>query len=144
MSTSLFAKDAVTGSNDAVALSNNNLHVAQYVWDTNTLSWIKQSVTTESGAPASNVNVTNTSIPVTQSGTWTVVTSAPTYAKRYDSVDSTTSYLGNAAVGSSESSSVWQVQKLVFGVDGDVTITWADGDALFNNSWTNRASLSYS
>ena len=42
------------------------------------------------------------------------------------------------------SSATWQIQKLAFGTDGDVTITWADGDAAFDNIWDNRASLTYS
>ena len=66
-----------------------------------------------------------------------------TFAKRYDQADSTTAYLGDAAVASAEGSAVWRIQKLVFGVDGDVTITWADGDTSFDNIWTNRASLTY-
>lgn len=93
MSVSLFGKDSLTGSNDPVSVSNNNLHVAQYVWDTNTLSWIKQ--TGSSGATGSDVTVTNFpatqpisgsvsilnfpatqpvsgTIAATQSGTWTI------------------------------------------------------------------------
>lgn len=62
MSVSLFGKDAITGSNDPVSISNNNLHVAQYIWDTNTLAWIKQ--TGSSGAVGSDVTVTN--FPATQ------------------------------------------------------------------------------
>jgi hypothetical protein len=62
MSISLFGKDSITGSNDPVSITNNNLHVAQYVWDTNTLSWIKQ--TGSSGATGSDVTVTN--FPATQ------------------------------------------------------------------------------
>ncbi len=67
----------------------------------------------------------------------------PPYALRYEVVDSTTSYLGVAEAGEAEGSAVWQVRRLVFSVDGDVTITWADGDSLFDNVWTNRASLTY-
>jgi hypothetical protein len=62
MSVSLFGKDAITGSNDPVSISNNNLHVAQYIWDTNTLAWIKQ--TGSSGAVGADVTVTN--FPATQ------------------------------------------------------------------------------
>lgn len=142
MSAAVFGKDTVTGSNDAVAISSNSLHVAQYVWDTATLSWVRQS--TGGTGTGGEVVVTNSSIPVSQNGAWNVSITFPTYSKRYDQADSTTAYLGNAAIGASEGSSVWQIQKLVFGVDGDVTVTWADGDNLFNNSWTNRASLSYS
>lgn len=141
MSTAIFGKDAITGSNDAVVITNNALHMNQYVWDTATLSWVKQIQSTSTGTSA-DVNVTNVSIPVTQSGSWTV--SNPLYAKRYDQVDSTTAYLGDATVGSTTSSGVWRIQKLVFGGTGSVTITFADGNINFDNVWDNRASLSYS
>jgi hypothetical protein len=72
----VYGKDSVTGSTDAVAISNNNLHVAQYIWDSNTLAWVKQ-VTSGTGV-GSEVVVTNASIPVTQSGAWTVVANAGT------------------------------------------------------------------
>ena len=67
------------------------------------------------------------------------------YATRYDqdAATPTFAYLGKAAVSSATSAAVWQVQKLVFGADGDVTITWADGNASFDNIWDNRAALTY-
>ncbi len=70
---------------------------------------------------------------------------ATEYATRYDqdAATPTFAYLGKAQVASATSAAVWQIQKLVFGVDGDVTITWADGNAAFDNVWDNRASLSY-
>lgn len=67
----------------------------------------------------------------------------PVYTKRYDVVDSTTSYLGDAPVGSSESSPRWRIQKLTF-ASGGVTILFANGSTEFNQVWSNRASLSYS
>lgn len=68
------------------------------------------------------------------------------YATRYDQDSSTPTfaYLGKAPVGSATSAAAWQIQKLDFGADGDVTVTWADGDAAFNNIWDDRASLTYS
>lgn len=71
---------------------------------------------------------------------------ATNYATRYDQDASTPTfaYLGKAAVGTATSAAAWQIQKLTFGVDGDVDITWADGDASFDNVWDDRASLSYS
>jgi hypothetical protein len=65
------------------------------------------------------------------------------YAKRVDSVSDTDMYKGEAVVGSSTDNAVWRIQKVVFGTDGDVTITWADGNANFDNVWDNRLSLSY-
>lgn len=71
---------------------------------------------------------------------------ATNYATRYDqdAATPTFAYLGKAQVGTATSAATWQIQKLTFGTDGDVTITWADGNASFDNIWDNRASLSYS
>jgi hypothetical protein len=69
------------------------------------------------------------------------------YATRLDNDASppTVSYFGTAETGSAEGSAVWRIKKIVYGaVDGDVTVTWADGNANFDNVWTNRAALSYS
>lgn len=54
-------------------ISTGEQAVAGYVWDTTTLSWIASTASAGGGA-SGNVNVTNTSLPVSQVGTWTVVT----------------------------------------------------------------------
>jgi len=60
-----------------------------------------------------------------------------------DEADSSTTYVGWAPIGSSTSSAVWRIKKIY--TSGTVTtITWADGNAKFDNVWDNRASLSYS
>lgn len=66
------------------------------------------------------------------------------YSKRVDFVGSSQIYRGEAAVGSSNSSSVWRIRRITIGVDGDVTEEWAGGTALFDKVWDNRAVLSYS
>jgi hypothetical protein len=114
--------------------SENVNKVATYVWDTGSLAWVKS--TGGGGGTGGSVAVTN--FPAVQPVT------LPAYATAYDQVSSVLAYLGKAAIGSGQSSSVWQVQQLVFTPSGGVTITWADGDALFNNTWANRASLTYS
>ena len=114
MSTVIRGTDELTGSNDPVNITQNKLHIAQYVWDVNTLAWIRQT-----GSAGTGTDVTVTNLPPTQVVTGTV--SLPTYAKRYDKVDETTSYLGDATVGSGQSSAVWRIQKLTFGVDGVVS-----------------------
>jgi hypothetical protein len=140
MSTVIYGKDSVTGSNDPVNLSDNKLHIAQYVWDTNTLSWIRQ--TGGSGGVGTEVSITN--FPAVQPVSGTVTTTLPVYAKRYDQVDASTAYLGEADVGSAESSAVWRIQRLSFTVDGDLSVVFADANANFDNVWANRLSLSYS
>lgn len=68
------------------------------------------------------------------------------YATRLDqdAITPTLAYFGRAEPGSATSAAVWQIKRLDIGADGDVDVTWADGDALFNNVWDDRASLSYS
>jgi predicted extracellular nuclease len=51
-------------------------------------------------------------------------------------------YIGKAAVGSSESAAVWQIQRIP--TSGIVTAVYADGNGNFDNVWTNRGSLTYS
>lgn len=70
MSTFITGKSPVTGSHDEVFVTGNGFHVNQYVWDTNTLNWIKQA--SSGGGTGTEVTVTNASIPVTQSGVWSV------------------------------------------------------------------------
>jgi hypothetical protein len=55
----------------------------------------------------------------------------------------TLAYLGQALPGTSASSAGWRIQKLIFSVDGDVTVQWADGNANFDNVWNDRTSLTY-
>lgn len=66
-----------------------------------------------------------------------------TYAVRVDQTDANTVYRGEAVAGSAEGSNSWRIQKVVVSGD-DVTITWADGNSNFDNSWTNRLSYTYS
>jgi hypothetical protein len=74
------------------------------------------------------------------------------YARRIDTIDDspsvniTTIYKGEAAIGSTEADSVWRISRTRIddNTDGDVIEVWADGSAAFVNSWDNRASLSYS
>jgi hypothetical protein len=67
-----------------------------------------------------------------------------TYTSNFDQYDAATGYVGDALPGTATSAALWRIKKLVFGADGDVTTTFADGNDLFDNIWDNRASLSYS
>lgn len=66
------------------------------------------------------------------------------YSKRIDFTTESTLYKGEALVGSLEVSAVWRIRYIVIGNDGDVSETWASGNANFDKVWANRASLSYS
>lgn len=60
-----------------------------------------------------------------------------------DETDCNNSYIGIAKVGSEENNSVWRIKKVV--ISGNVSkVLFADGDDLFNNVWTDRASYLYS
>lgn len=64
-------------------------------------------------------------------------------AMQIDEADASTTYVGWAEPASATSGAVWKVQKIA--VSGTATsITWADGNTLYDNIWDNRASLSYS
>lgn len=67
-----------------------------------------------------------------------------TYATRVDQINTLLMYKAEAVPGSSESAAVWRVSKLVFGSDGDVTVTWAGGSDSFTNKWSDRLTLVYS
>lgn len=65
------------------------------------------------------------------------------YSKRIDFVGDII-YRAEAVPGSSESAGVWRIRKIFVATDGDVTETWASGNALFDKVWTNRLSYVYS
>lgn len=73
-------------------------------------------------------------------------TLAGQFATQLDDVSTTgVTYVGKATIGSSASSAVWQIKKIdETGTPITMVITWADGNATFDNVWDNRASLSYS
>ena len=72
-----------------------------------------------------------------------ILTDSNSYLTKIDEPDSSTTYIGNAAISSSTASGVWQIKKI--SVSGTVTtISWAGGTDAFSNIWDNRASLSYS
>jgi hypothetical protein len=65
------------------------------------------------------------------------------FATRVDDASSTVTYIGKAATGTAAATAAWQIQRST--ISGTETIIeWADGNTLFDNQWSNRASLSYS
>lgn len=70
-------------------------------------------------------------------------TTVPSYTKRVDEIDESTTYIGEADPGSSESDPVWRIQKLEF-TGPDIDILWANGNSNFDNVWDDRTSLTYS
>ena len=66
------------------------------------------------------------------------------YAKRIDFINDNELYKGEAVVGALVTLSVWRIRKIVISDDGDVSETWADGNANYDNSWANRLTYTYS
>jgi len=70
-------------------------------------------------------------------------TSAPSIKTLIDKVDSNTTYVGEAVIGTATSKAKWRIKKLT--TSGTVTqILYADGNDNFDNIWDNRTSLDYS
>jgi hypothetical protein len=67
----------------------------------------------------------------------------PVYATRTDFVSASLAYVGEAAPGTLDSAPAWRIKRLTLGADDDVTTEWADGNANFDNAWSDRASASY-
>lgn len=53
-------------------------------------------------------------------------------------------YIGKAKTGTAQSTAKWQCKKIDSSTAGTVVITWADGDAEFNNASTDLTALTYS
>ena len=53
-------------------------------------------------------------------------------------------FIGFAAPGSAKSAASWQIRKITTSGNFITDVQFADGDALFNNVWDDRAGLSYS
>lgn len=80
---------------------------------------------------------------LTLDGKHVQVTAPAALTTRYDEASSTIAYVGLAAVGSVSGSAVWRIKRVTTS-SGDVTVEYADGNALFDNVWDQRASLAYS
>lgn len=66
------------------------------------------------------------------------------FSKRVDFITDNELYKGEAAVGSAESAPLWRIRKLTIGLDSDVTEVWADGNANYDNVWSDRLTYTYS
>ena len=54
-------------------------------------------------------------------------------------------YFGKAGRGASKAAAVWNIVRLTYDANSQLTdMQWADGNALFDNVWDDRAGLSYS
>lgn len=66
-------------------------------------------------------------------------------AVQCDAVTGNPLFLGLALIKSAKSDAVWQIRKLTYDGNNNVTdIQWANGSATFDQKWDDRATLSYS
>lgn len=100
---------------EAIKSTEGRLHGVTYLWNPDTLAY---EVATTSTAPPEGLNV------------------------ELDVASATVSYIGEADPSAATSAAAWRVRRITKTGD-DVSIRWADGDALFDNVWDDRASLSY-
>lgn len=110
-----------------------------------------------SALPGGDANAEPASIPVMQggrlvnlpwSGFLSVITGAldtgSDHARREDFASETVLYRGEAAPGTAEDAAAWKIRRVEFFPDGDVTTTFAAGNAEFVHVWADRAALQYS
>jgi YD repeat-containing protein len=63
----------------------------------------------------------------------------------YDGPGSNMQYVCKGIIGSSLSDNVWQIKKLSYNAQGNITsITWAEGNSSFDKVCNDRASYNYS
>jgi hypothetical protein len=62
-----------------------------------------------------------------------------------DPVSATVTYDGKAKrKGAAAASAIWQIFKITYDANGNfLKKEWADGNQLYDNVWSNRASLTY-
>ena len=65
------------------------------------------------------------------------------FSIRIDTPSASLTYIGEAPAGSLDSGAVWRIRKLET-VGAVLSVSWADGDLLFDNVWNDRATLFYS
>jgi hypothetical protein len=64
-------------------------------------------------------------------------------SKRIDFVSENLIYKGESNPGTVDSASGWRIHRLVIAPDGDVTETWAEGNANMDKVWDNRATYTF-
>lgn len=83
------------------------------------------------------------SIRALDSSTDSILSVPKKYAVRYDDTGTGIVYIGKAVPGSSESNPVWQLIQWDKTLSPDFSIKFADGNDSFDNTWSGRASKTY-
>jgi len=67
----------------------------------------------------------------------------PQVRKEVDTTNGDVIYIGESQLNASVSDSTWKIKRIT--ISGSlITTEWADGDTLYDNTWDDRVSLSYS
>lgn len=121
-------KSGTLDTPESLKTTEGHLHTLLYAWNPDTLAF--EVSTTRGSGGGQEVHVTNLT------GT--------DQAVQLDIASSTVTYIGKAPVGTATGAAGWKVSKLTSNAEGDLAITYADGNASYDNVWDNRAALSYS
>jgi hypothetical protein len=101
---------------------------------------VTATITDVSGKKSLDVNVTDITINKDNDS---ITTHAAQLTTRLDDTSTLNmTYVGEANIGSAESSAVWRIKRI--DETSGIKILYADGDSNFNNIWNNRTSLTYS
>ena len=103
-----------------------------------TATGTKDVATGKMGQDVSVLGGVNTTISANEDS---IETRKMAMKKIIDKFSSTVTYIGEAALGSSLSASVWRIKRLT--VSGTVTITEWAGTGVFDQAWDNHTSLTY-
>lgn len=109
-------KSGTTDTPETLASTQNKLHSLVYLWNPDTLAFEVATTPVAAGTVGEAV--------------------------RLDEVSATLTYMGRAPTGTATSSAAWRVARLASS-GGSLTIEWADGNSLYDNTWDDRATLSY-
>lgn len=133
--------ETFSGELVATGSENSKLSIVNYVWDTDTLSWVRQSQGS-SGGITSNVNVLSTTgLTDSQLRAAPLTIVGADKAVRVEDLG-TTLYIAKAALGTVDASSAWQIKRITF--SGSLINThWANGNSNYTNTWDARASYTY-
>lgn len=139
---SMQAIDDLSGLLQRVNASDGNLRIANFIWDTDTLSWVKQSQGS-AGGPSSDVSVISTvGITNSQLRAAPIETTNPSKASRVDD-QGTIIYIGYALPGVVDGGSTWAIKR-VQTVGEELRTEWANGVSTYTHSWSLRTGYTYS
>lgn len=139
---SLHGIDDLSKRTSHVEVSDQKLKIANYVWDSDTLSWVRQSQGS-TGGPSSDVNVIGTvGLTNSQLRASPIEVKTTDKASRMEEVGSII-YVGYSAPGTADGAYTWAIKRIQT-VGAELRTEWANGVSTSTHSWSLRAGYSYS